>query len=179
MLTDDVVVQIPVSYAVYQGDLDAFLDEALSQQPTLAERRYLHSLKGQDLPKEAGLIMAFRASSLGPSGTEVMFVTVGGPPIDWSSFPEDQWLASGLPPGASEASVSHMTIGGGDAVLLRYFDPAVSGGVFGDQGSWVTILQFNAAGRAVSVSVTTSQQPNRELDLGIRRIAESVASVSD
>jgi hypothetical protein len=108
-----------------------------------------------------------------------MFITAGGPPIDWSSFPEDQWLASDLPPGASEAAVSHMTIGDGDAVLLRYFDPAVSGGPFGDQGSWVTILQFNAAGRAVSVSVTTSQEPNRELDLGIRRIAESVASVSD
>ncbi|MFQ5522387.1 MAG: hypothetical protein ACE5F5_02265 [Acidimicrobiia bacterium] len=173
---NDAVVEIPASYAVYDGDWAAFIEATTSQDLTSVEREYLEVLGEQGPPLSTAFVMAFRAASRGDSGTEILFITPGGPPIDWASFPEEEWLASGVPAGARQASVEFTSVSGTDAVLLRYFE--LSAGVGGAQaeGSWVTIIQFNSGSRNYSISATTSRPPNRDLDDVVVGIAESVRS---
>ena len=173
-MDDDVVVEIPASYAVYDGDWAAFVDSATRQDLTPAERGYLEALREQGPPLSTAFVMAFRAGSQGDGGTEILFITAGGLPIDWASFPEEEWLANGVPAGAQQASVEFVSVAGSDAVLLRYFDPSAGMGGQQPAGSWVTMLQFNSGDRNYTISATTSRPPSRALDSILIGIAESV-----
>ena len=173
-LTEDAMVEIPASYAVYDGDLEAFIDAAASQDLNDAEREYLSALREWGLHASTPFLMAFRAGSRGDSGTEIVFITEGGPPIDWSSFPEDEWLKSGVPPGVEQASVEFTSVSGADAVFLRYFDPSAGVGDRLPVGWWATILRFNSGDRTYTISATTPSAPSQALDSVLIEIAESV-----
>jgi hypothetical protein len=181
-LTPSVVIEIPDAYAVFDGDLDAFLEKASSQELDQAERDYLDSLSRVGLSSPEGAryaaLLAFRAKALTGSGTTVLFVTSGGPAIDWSSFPVDEWTQEGPLAGARSAEAERVTVNDRPAMLLRYFHPS-AGFETPPEGAWVTELSFNSGRSSYTIAATTENRPGRAFDDELLAMAESLRAADD